>query len=488
MTKPTPREATAGGDAERDAWLHHALRHAPDAELAAPAALSDAILREARSAVGSGAGERWPGATKPHRVAAAQGDRAGRRRGLARRLAHLWDALARPPVAAGVASLVVATLVGMLGWDRPLEDTTSGANPAADATGVVPAARDPAAATTAVAPAARAPAAAATRQPMGLDGDRERSTDRRQALEERRAPNGVPSMPVQRLGNEARSRASPEEAKALSRQEPEDSVGRTALPAPVPSAPQRSPPVTSSAKAGPTLPPLPSPAQHPRLSARVPSGDRLDTEAAGAPPRSPRSLTDSQSEPGTPQPFPAAPTPEAAKRADAMPRLEAAPPAAPPAPFAGQEGTSRTAPAEPPSAAPSALDSPLDALRNAIVSEPQHWTWARAGAQEQPLDAAFVDWLAQVDAARNAAWFGVGGSWKGQLRESLRPGSASPTDDADAAVVQVFRDGRLAAMLRLGAGALELSISPAAGVAVAPRQWRAPLAPERARRLRADLP
>jgi len=245
--------------------------------------------------------------------------------------------------------------------------------------------------------------------------------------------------------------------------------------------------VTSSAKAGPTLPPLPSPAQHPRLSARVPSGDRLDTEAAGAPPRSPRSLTDSQSEPGTPQPFPAAPTPEAAKRADA-PRLEAAPPAAAPAPFAGQEGASRAAPAAPRSAAPSALDSPLGALRNAIAGEPQHWTWARAGAQEQPLDAAFVDWLAHVDAARNAAWIEVRGSSNGRRRESLRPDSASTADDADTAAVQVFRDGRLAATLRLGAAALELSISPAAGVAVAPRQWRAPLAPERARRLRADLP
>ena len=36
---------------ERDAWLHQALRHAPDAGATPPTTLRDAILAEARSAV-----------------------------------------------------------------------------------------------------------------------------------------------------------------------------------------------------------------------------------------------------------------------------------------------------------------------------------------------------------------------------------------------------------------------------------------------------
>ena len=469
MTEPLPPGATPAVDAERDAWLHHALRHAPDAELDAPAAISDAILREARSAVRSGAGERSRGATAPHRVGAAQVGRTSRRRGLAR-LADLWAALARPPVAASMASLILATLVGMLWWDRPLGDITNGASPVADATGVVP--------------AARAPAPAAPWQPTVQDANPERSADRRPAQEEPPAPVGAPPMRVQRFGQEARLGASPGETKALSRPEPEDSVGRRALPAPVPSAQLRPPPVPPSAKAGPALPPPSPPAPHPRLSAPVPSDDRPETEAANGPSRSTRGLTESRGERGTPQPPRAAPTPEAA----GTPRLEAAPPAAPLAPFAGQERASRGAPGASPSAAPSAAASPLGALRNAIASEPQRWTWARARAHGQPTDAAILGWLARVDAARNAAWFEVPGSSSGRLRETLRPGSALPAENADDAAIQVFRDGRLAATLRLGAGAVELAISPAAGVAAEPRRWRAPLAPERAGALQTGLP
>lgn len=84
---------------ERDPWLAAALRHAPDADASAPAALSAAILRAARDA-----------AAPPQRHAS-----------LAARVAAAWSWLARPPVAAAFASLVVATTVGVLWWGEPVD-------------------------------------------------------------------------------------------------------------------------------------------------------------------------------------------------------------------------------------------------------------------------------------------------------------------------------------------------------------------------------
>jgi hypothetical protein len=36
---------------------------------------------------------------------------------------EFWSWLARPQVAAGFASVMAATLVGMLWWDRPMDET-----------------------------------------------------------------------------------------------------------------------------------------------------------------------------------------------------------------------------------------------------------------------------------------------------------------------------------------------------------------------------
>ena len=97
-------------DAERDAWLREALRHAPDADAAPPSVLSDAILAQARAAAA--------------RADCAGAARAGVRAAGARtRIAALWAWLARPPVAAGFASVMAATLVGLMWWDRPLDET-----------------------------------------------------------------------------------------------------------------------------------------------------------------------------------------------------------------------------------------------------------------------------------------------------------------------------------------------------------------------------
>jgi len=133
MNRPVDDRA----DAERDAWLRAALRHAPDAELGAPPALSAAILRQAGARATAGPGSAW------------------------QRLVDAWSWLARPPVAAGFASVMVATVVGLMWWDRPLEEALPRGS---DTRAMVPTGTAPASipdASVAVAPPASAMAEAA---------------------------------------------------------------------------------------------------------------------------------------------------------------------------------------------------------------------------------------------------------------------------------------------------------------------------------------
>ncbi len=128
-------------DAERDAWLRAALRNAPDADVPVPDALTEAILREAQArtkrspSVAGAAPARW---------------------------VRVWRALASPSAGAAFATVVVATTVGLLWWDRPLPE--QGPRPkvemqerAAPAPVVVPAPA-PTTAPSAAAPAVPAPA------------------------------------------------------------------------------------------------------------------------------------------------------------------------------------------------------------------------------------------------------------------------------------------------------------------------------------------
>ena len=93
-------------DSERDAWLREALRHAPDAAAAPPRDLSETILAQARAAARAGGA---PARTARRRTP----------------VLALWDWLARPPVAAGFASIMAATLVGLMWWGRPMDETLS---------------------------------------------------------------------------------------------------------------------------------------------------------------------------------------------------------------------------------------------------------------------------------------------------------------------------------------------------------------------------
>jgi hypothetical protein len=112
MNGPATRDKT---DGERDAWLLEALRHAPDADHDASPATSDAILRAARSAVALHA-------VTDVATSAAASVPAARPGGRWHALMATWRWLARPPVAAGFASVMMVTLIGIMWRDRPLDE------------------------------------------------------------------------------------------------------------------------------------------------------------------------------------------------------------------------------------------------------------------------------------------------------------------------------------------------------------------------------
>jgi hypothetical protein len=122
-------------DEKRDPHLQQALRHAPDAQVQAPAALGDFILKEARAKA------RDAQSTAPPAPGWAL---------------RLWDWLARPAVATGFAGVMAATLVGVMWWDQPMDE----ASPRSPVPAVVTA-PEPAAPPVAAPPPAPAPVTAA---------------------------------------------------------------------------------------------------------------------------------------------------------------------------------------------------------------------------------------------------------------------------------------------------------------------------------------
>lgn len=105
--------STPGDDSvPRDAWLRQALRHAPDADAAPSHKVDENILRMGRAAVAPRA-ERAVHATPAPRPASG---------GWVEGIAALWAWLARPPVAAGFAGVMVATFVGVMWWGRSPEE------------------------------------------------------------------------------------------------------------------------------------------------------------------------------------------------------------------------------------------------------------------------------------------------------------------------------------------------------------------------------
>ena len=184
-------------DEARDAHLRQALRHAPDAQLQPPPALSELILKEARAKARDAAAAPAPVPRHP--------------------LWRAWDWLARPSVATGFAGVMVATLVGLMRWDQPMDE----AMPRPPAPAAAPA---PAATTPPAVPIAEAPRSAPAPEPT-------------QAPQRKSVPAAKPAAPAA----PARELAAREEAAAPAvvgaAQPAREAAPPVALAAPPPPAP-----------------------------------------------------------------------------------------------------------------------------------------------------------------------------------------------------------------------------------------------------------
>lgn len=170
MNRPHPPEPAGDDDMARDAHLRAALRHAPDRDVRPPAELSRRILDAARVAAGSAP-------KKAARPAAAPWARV--RDGFASCTA--W--LRHPGATAAFASLMLATVIGVMWRDGPPPET----EPVHD--GAAPA--GPSTAPSAAAAAARDTAATARRADNDDGGRREAPAPRPRATGP--APSGPPA-------------------------------------------------------------------------------------------------------------------------------------------------------------------------------------------------------------------------------------------------------------------------------------------------------
>ena len=476
MSDDVTQPAEPASGPEHDAWLREALRHAPDAAAAPPLLLREAILAEARAAA----------RVAPYRSAPSIS--------FVDRFAEFWSWLARPPVAAGFASVMAATLVGLMWWDRPMDEAMPQppapsvvAAPTADRATAKQAAEAQAPTVAAATKTATAPAAPAAPTTTAATPTTASTTAAATG-----AATPAPTMPAA-----APQPPAPQLAARLGRAAPEATLDRALRPA-LPSAaeapaerdtgpPRKVAPATDllretskderpqALKAAPAAAPTPFPAR-----------DRSDPDA---------------------HPVPMRPEPAAlAKRADKTDREEkkelassenrlAAAPAIRDAAPAGTvsrasgvalDGGASGRFAEPAPPAPAASQMrqrsaaqgvaparPMAPLLAALGNETERWSRSAPGSSESvAVDAAAQAWLASVDAAAS--------QWNQVADPAARRNSAlASTGEAYALLLN--RAGRLAAIVRIDDGGVVFESRP--GLA-----WFAPLAPDVVSRLRATLP
>ena len=426
-------------DAERDAWLREALRHAPDSSAAPPSVVSAAILAEARSAATR------PAATQVRQRASAVS---------ANPLLALWRGLARPAVAAGFASVMAATLVGLMWWDRPMDAAlpreptvarseaprvaaSEAAAPAAkadaDATAAAPAAAPTgptqAPATPArVAPAPEAKIEAAANAARARAKDDPLSTEAR-ALRKNDAPAAFPSGELGRATRPAPSAASEEAKKeAAATPGPAETLAPAPAPAPAPFATERATPAT----AAPAIPP--APLQRGRLAG--------DAARPSATPMRQRSIAEAR-----PNELDAFASSGAAARGEQQ------------AGGVRRDGSG------------AAAATPLAPLLAAIASDGARWSRRTANGGATAIEPAWRDWLADLDAA--ARW---------QRGSNFRAEAGADAEKSGATVLRLDVDGRPAAVVRLDGATARVEII-GAGV----EHWQATLSAAAAGRLRAAL-
>lgn len=313
-------------DEERDAHLRAALRHAPDAQLRPPPDLSALILSEARA--------------KARDAAAA----ASPPRSL---VAVVWDWLARPSVATGFASVMAATLVGLMWWDQPMDE----ARPRSP----VPAA--------VLAPAPVAPeattSAAATPSPVPT----------------------APAVPAAPTAQEALRRTTAQREQQKEQRKPAQDEDKKMAESTV-AAPAAAPVVS----AAPATEPTGSLAQAPREASAA-----AKPAAVAAPP----AFTDQAAR--------SVDAPAKAKSSSAEParsRLATGGGEAMNARGAAKTESNDTRERQEAEAAATSIGR----LRSAIAAEPLRWTWQRGSGTAQAMNDALYAWLAQLDSASTTPW------------------------------------------------------------------------------------
>jgi hypothetical protein len=482
-----PNPSSTSG--EHDAWLREALRHAPDASASPPPSLRDAILAEARAAARAGAASRM---TAP--------------RSLLDRALDFWSWLARPQVAAGFASVMAATLVGMLWWDRPMDETR------------LPPPSSPAAAAPKVAEG-RLPAASEKQSPAA-DADKALAQPADRLMDSARA-RAAPPAP--RDATPAAAKAAPSRIaadRAMTEAAPKPQIAReTAAERERAQAEAKSAARTEEAKSERKddrleSPPAPSINTAPATSAVAPPAPAALHPAGEVPspfPAQPPTETDAatrQATPmaATPAPLPANTQPPAAARGRAEPfalakkaesgekesaaarARSAAPMAESRAPAAGALGgaaldrseagatgratTQNAAGPESRQPAASAASSaqPMAPLLAALASEEARWSRRLANGESAAVDAAVRGWLAQVQSAAPR--------WDAAAeRNGRRDAATLPVT----ALLRLERDGRAGALVQIEDGGV--LFDPLSGSA-----WFAALPPEVVARLRATLP
>ncbi len=333
----SPDNTDAERDSERDAWLREALRHAPDADVAAPGELSATILRQAREAAGASITSTSGAAMRPARAARMHP------------LMLLWSWLARPPVAAGFASVMVASLVGLMWAGRPMDEALPEFKPKASVGTAKEAAAEPTpSAITAVvlaeAPVPKASVSAAPAAAAPRFAEKERAAQR--------SAKKAPAVPV------PRGEAATESAAATASPEPVAPPLKLAVappPAAVPDA------VAPPLKAESSPAPVPAPA-----AARSPAPLGMSLAQGGYGGFMPRAETaDAAPEKAS----------EARRLRDDLKRLaDSADPA---------DRRQRQAPS-------------VSVLSLEIKADPQRWTWQRGTEVEHPMTPALQAWLERL--------------------------------------------------------------------------------------------
>jgi len=431
----------------RDAHLRAALHHAPDAQLAPPAAVSAAILREARAAAppqrtgaaGAGAG-----------ASASAADGKGPWQALQRGAARAWAALSHPPLAAGLASVMLASVVGLMWWDRPFDTAGDPVLPSAPTAMQAPA-RPAGPPSTATAATPTGPAAQAT-----------------------------PSLEAEKPTREtSRAKAAPAPARApLPTASPVPEPALTPAPAPQPSPAQ--PPAQSPAQSPPASPaPIPAPTPIPP-PALPPAAKPAPPPAAAAAPAA-AATEERLREAGSAEAAGTARAARLAARDEVLRRATASGTA----PVVGEGAMPGNAAAQAAGSkadrAPTAADAlafglsaniaiaphraaSLATLSAQLSSEAPRWTWQRSAGPARPVNAELLAWLDAASRASPAA------AQAGRLASGGAAGSeadaaaSGPVADALPPIALVLlRDGAPQHTLELRGGVLRWQAAPAAG-------------------------